>query len=112
MSRHVTGLLAIAACAVIASGSPSSQAAFRDPLDTPAAKSPRAAQSMLIAVTKTSAGVWIAVGRRGHILLSPDAKTWRQARSVPVSTDLVSVYFFDATHGWAVGHGGVILATT
>jgi len=45
------------------------------------------------------------------VLYSDDAgKTWKQA-TVPVSSDLVAVSFPDATHGWAVGHDGVILHT-
>jgi photosystem II stability/assembly factor-like uncharacterized protein len=51
----------------------------------------------------------VAVGQRGHVLLSDDAgKTWTQA-DVPVASDLVAVAFPDATHGWAVGHDGVVL---
>lgn len=51
----------------------------------------------------------IAVGQRGHIVVSADrGATWQQA-SVPVSSDLTSVYFVDAREGWAVGHDGVIL---
>lgn len=54
----------------------------------------------------------VAVGERGVIALSDDgAKHWRQARSVPVSVTLTAVRFADASNGWAVGHGGVILAT-
>lgn len=54
----------------------------------------------------------VAVGERGVVALSDDgARSWRQARSVPVSVSLTAVRFADATHGWAVGHGGVILAT-
>lgn len=54
----------------------------------------------------------VAVGERGVVALSDDgARRWRQARSVPVSVTLTAVRFADAAHGWAVGHGGVILAT-
>lgn len=51
----------------------------------------------------------MAVGHRGHIVISDDSgKTWKQA-SVPVSNDLVAVSFPSARQGWAVGHGGVVL---
>jgi photosystem II stability/assembly factor-like uncharacterized protein len=54
----------------------------------------------------------VAAGSRGHVLLSDDAgKTWTQAATVPVSSDLVALTFPDAQHGWAVGHDGVIMAT-
>jgi photosystem II stability/assembly factor-like uncharacterized protein len=52
----------------------------------------------------------VAVGERGHVLLSDDAgATWVQA-SVPVSADLTAVRFASPERGWAVGHG-VVLAT-
>lgn len=51
----------------------------------------------------------VAVGERGIIALSDDqGKTWRQAPS-PVSVSLTGVRFVDDTHGWAVGHRGVVL---
>ncbi|RDU96244.1 WD40/YVTN/BNR-like repeat-containing protein [Trinickia dinghuensis] len=54
----------------------------------------------------------VAVGAHGIVLLSDDeGKTYRQARTVPVSSTLSDVYFADASHGWAVGQWGVIIAT-
>jgi photosystem II stability/assembly factor-like uncharacterized protein len=54
----------------------------------------------------------VAVGERGIVALSDDgARTWRQARGVPVSGTLTAVRFLDDRRGWAVGHGGVVLAT-
>lgn len=104
-------VLTLCAAVLALAWQPAGMAAFVDPLDAPAIHSPLAAKSILIAVTRTPDGKWVAVGRRGHILLSADGQQWWQAASVPVSTDLVSVFFADAKHGWAVGHGGVILAT-
>lgn len=86
-------------------------AAFVDPLASPATASDRATTSMLTAVTRTPDGHWVAAGRRGHVILSADGVHWQQAVSVPVSTDLVSLFFVSAKQGWAVGHGGVILVT-
>jgi photosystem II stability/assembly factor-like uncharacterized protein len=55
---------------------------------------------------------FVAVGPRGHVVVSSDGgQTWQQSK-VPVSSDLTAVYFPSATHGWAVGHDGVVLATT
>lgn len=55
----------------------------------------------------------VAVGDYGVVLLSDDqGKSFRQARSVPVSTPLTGVSFADAQHGWAVGHWGAILASS
>ena len=52
-------------------------------------------------------------GRRArHRALSDDARRAAGARRRrPVSVTLTAVRFADATHGWAVGHGGVVLAT-
>lgn len=84
---------------------------FADVLETPAQVSPLAAHSLLQAVTRAGNRL-VAVGQRGHILVSNDAgTTWTQSR-VPVSSDLTSVFFIDATEGWAVGHDGVILHST
>jgi photosystem II stability/assembly factor-like uncharacterized protein len=52
----------------------------------------------------------IAVGERGHVLLSDDeGKTWRQAKAVPTRTTLTCVHATDANTLWAAGHGGMIL---
>ena len=54
----------------------------------------------------------IAVGERGHILVSTDAgRSWQQ-RPTPTRATLTSVFFADAQHGWAAGHDAVILRTT
>lgn len=52
----------------------------------------------------------VAVGERGHVLLSDDqGKQWRQAATVPTRATLTAVHAVDARQLWAVGHGGVIL---
>jgi len=54
----------------------------------------------------------IAVGSRGHILVSGDAgATWTQSPHVPTRALLTAVTLLDAEHGWAVGHDEVILRT-
>ena len=51
----------------------------------------------------------MAVGQRGHILYTDQGGDgWRQAK-VPVSSDLVAVWFATPQLGWAVGHDGVVL---
>lgn len=53
----------------------------------------------------------VAVGERGHILVSTDAgRSWRQS-PVPTRTTLTSVFFLDAQLGWAGGHDATILRT-
>lgn len=72
---------------------------------------PLAAKSLLLDIARAGDRL-VAVGDRGHVLLSDDeGRTWRQI-IVPTRAMLTGVDFANATHGWAVGHDGVILATT
>jgi photosystem II stability/assembly factor-like uncharacterized protein len=109
VTRGRTALAALAAAALAASPPGRAVTGFVDPLDSPARPSPLAARTPLHAVTSAGARL-VAVGERGHVLLSDDGgKTWAQA-SVPVSVDLTAVRFASPRRGWAVGHG-VVLAT-
>ena len=73
-----------------------------------AAQPARARTRLLTGLARAGKRV-VAVGQRGHVLLSDDAgKSWQQA-DVPVSADLVAVSFANAEAGWAVGHDGVVL---
>jgi photosystem II stability/assembly factor-like uncharacterized protein len=57
-------------------------------------------------------GAYVAVGERGHVLISTDGgETWQQ-QEVPTRTMLTGVYFHDRDHGWAVGHDSAILRTS
>lgn len=81
---------------------------FQDVLDTPAMESPLATKTLLNGVAVAGTRL-ICVGQRGHILYSDDqGRKWIQA-NVPVSSDLVAVYFPSPQKGWAVGHDGVVL---
>jgi photosystem II stability/assembly factor-like uncharacterized protein len=54
---------------------------------------------------------FVAVGERGHILISTDGgESWQQQQS-PTRTALTGVFFHDRQHGWAVGHDSAILRT-
>jgi len=87
------------------------QAEWKDPLDTPAAKSSKAHEALLLDVVRAGERL-VAVGSHGHIIYSDDSgHNWQQAR-VPVSVTLTAVYFSSAKHGWAVGHDGVILTSS
>ena len=71
---------------------------------------PLASRSLLLDVTRAGNRM-VAVGDRGHILLSDDeGGSWRQV-IVPTRAMLTGVSFGDEWHGWAVGHDGLILAT-
>ncbi|MCG8313282.1 MAG: YCF48-related protein [Pseudomonadales bacterium] len=53
----------------------------------------------------------VAVGERGHILVSQDqGQSWKQAK-VPTIELLTAVYFPNEQYGWALGHEGLILHT-
>lgn len=83
-------------------------APFVDVLNTPSMRSALAARSLLQSVARAGARL-VAVGQRGHIVISDDGgDTWKQSAS-PVSSDFNAVYFADAREGWAVGHDGVIV---
>jgi len=72
---------------------------------------PLAAKSLLLAVARAGDRL-VAVGDRGHVVVSTDnGRTWAQ-RLTPTRAMLTGVSFADARHGWAVGHDGVILATS
>lgn len=105
MYRMIAVILMVGAFAVLNSAA---TPAFVDVLDTPAIKSSLAAKTLLNGVTLAGNRL-VCVGWRGHIIYSDDqGKTWVQA-SVPVSSDLVAVYFPSPQKGWAVGHYGIVL---
>jgi photosystem II stability/assembly factor-like uncharacterized protein len=82
-----------------------------DPLITSATMSPRPASSVLLAVARAGRDI-VAVGEGGIIVRSlDDGGHWVQV-NVPVSVTLTAVTFPTAKRGWAVGHSGVILATS
>lgn len=76
----------------------------------PAYQLPMVSHSVLTDIVGLADGRYVAVGERGHIIQSKDGVQWQQDQ-VPVQTNLNSVYFVDDSHGWAVGHDAVILAT-
>ncbi|SMH62802.1 WD40/YVTN/BNR-like repeat-containing protein [Azospirillum agricola] len=83
-------------------------ATARDLLDIPAFRTPKAVSALLLGVAVAGPRL-VAVGDRGVVIHSDDeGGTWRQA-AVPVSVTLTAVHFPMPSHGWAVGHDGVIL---
>lgn len=99
---------AVVATAVATVAWSATDPAWRDVLDTPAAKSPLAQRALINGIAQAGERL-VAVGQRGHVLLSDDqGKSWQQA-TVPASSDLVAVAFATPTQGWAVGHDGLVL---
>lgn len=78
----------------------------QDPSQSESEIKPRADKSLLLDVARTDSG-YVAVGERGHVLLSDDGLNWKQV-SVPTRSTLTTV----SAQGdliWAAGHDGVIL---
>lgn len=75
-----------------------------------AVKASLASQHLLLDVSRFDSQI-VAIGARGHILISSDnGDTWEQA-AVPSHVALTAVHFTDEKRGWAVGHDAVILRT-
>jgi photosystem II stability/assembly factor-like uncharacterized protein len=110
--RHGFGLALVVALA--AGGVAPDVRAQVDPKDAanlPAVLEPLAATSLLLDLGMAGKRM-VAVGERGHVMLSDDqGATWRQARSVPTRVMLTAVFFIDDAYGWAVGHDETILNT-
>lgn len=71
---------------------------------------PLATRSLLIDAARAGDRV-VAVGERGHVLISRGADEWRQVGS-PVRVMLTGISFADTSSGVAVGHDAVVLRTT
>jgi photosystem II stability/assembly factor-like uncharacterized protein len=119
MGRRITGFAAATAALVMVSAAHAADPAAAgaapaggsDVLDTPAMPSELAAKRLLVGMARAGDKL-VAVGPRGHIVVTADGgQTWKQAK-VPVSSDLTAVWFANANTGWAVGHDGVVLAST
>ena len=99
-------MLALLAAVLLAAGGPLSAATPK-----PSIPSQKASRSLLLDVASAGERL-VAVGERGHILLSDDrGNSWRQA-PVPVRSMLTTVYFINPKQGWVVGHDSVVLATS
>ncbi|TQV76585.1 hypothetical protein FLL45_01105 [Aliikangiella marina] len=74
-------------------------------------QAPRASERLLMDIKRIINNRLVAVGERGHILISDDqGETWRQIL-VPTETLLTKLFFVDDKTGWAIGHDQTILKT-
>ena len=110
--RHGIGLgLAVAIAAGVFTPGLRAQVAPTDAANQPAEIEPLAATSLLLDLGLAGKRM-VAVGERGHVLLSDDqGATWRQAKTVPTRAMLTAGFFVDADSGWAVGHDETIINT-
>ena len=70
----------------------------------------KAAESLLTDVQVVGDKI-VAVGERGHIIVSQDqGQSWKQAK-VPTIELLTGVFFPNEQYGWAIGHESLILHT-
>jgi photosystem II stability/assembly factor-like uncharacterized protein len=99
--------------AICAHGSAQQPAAAQPPDDgvALAEQAPLVRKSLLLDIVRAEGRI-VAVGDRGHIVLSDDeGESWVQARSVATRNLLTGVCFSDAKHGIAVGHDEIVLVT-
>ncbi|QKK03804.1 MAG: hypothetical protein HND55_14735 [Pseudomonadota bacterium] len=73
----------------------------------PAEPAALAAQSLILDVERAGER-YVAVGERGHVLISRNGQDWEQAESVPVRSTLTRVAFVGGRL-WAVGHDTTII---
>lgn len=73
----------------------------------PAYHAPLAAEALALDIVRAGQR-YVAVGERGHVLLSSDGREWEQAEFVPVQATLTRVAFAGGRL-WAVGHDSTII---
>lgn len=81
-----------------------------DPATSVAELQPNATRSLILDLA-SGADRAIAVGERGHILVSESRSDWRQIADVPTRSTLTGVAAV-GSRAWAVGHDGVILGSS
>lgn len=74
----------------------------------PAYQAPLASESLLLDII-TNDQKLVAVGERGHVLISEDGENWEQ-QNVPSQATLNGVFML-GDNIWAVGHDAIILAS-
>ncbi|WP_018690575.1 WD40/YVTN/BNR-like repeat-containing protein [Algicola sagamiensis] len=79
--------------------------------DLAAFKAKLVEKSLLTDIVKLPNRNIVAVGERGHVIVSEDGEKWVQSE-VPVSSNLTAVHFIDNRRGWAVGHHATIIHTS
>jgi len=98
--------------AAAVNGAPAAQALPPNARSADVAEHARLASRSLLLDVATAGQRLVAVGERGHVLLSDDhGATWTQAETVPTRELLTGVCFSNAQQGVVVGHDEVILTT-
>lgn len=100
-------LLLLVVLGVLSVVGPTVMAQYDEP--QPAVHARLADQALTLDVITTEGGL-VAVGARGHVLLSADGTLWHQAEHVPTQATLTRITSADGRL-WAVGHDTVIIAS-
>ena len=97
-------------CIVFVGGMLVQQATAETGLDVDYAQHmPLATESVLLDITRAG-NTFVAVGERGHIVISKDGENWQQAEVVPTRSTLTSVFSL-GDRLWAGGHDAVIITS-
>ena len=113
MNKAAVHVSAVVLTALLSTAVMANSAIHRDyeVMHVPARLAKKAPQTVLTEITRTDTRT-IAVGDYGLIIFRDAAQSaWQQAE-VPTSIFFTGIDFADADHGWAVGHHGVIVATS
>ncbi len=86
---------------------PANSSVWRNPTNLPTEIQPLASRSLLLSATKIDDRI-IAVGERGHVLVSNNGEDWKQIAAVPTRASFTAVTAI-VNSVWAVGHDGVII---
>jgi len=70
---------------------------------------PLATDSVLLDITRLG-NTLVAVGERGHVVISSDGESWKQAEVVPTRSTLTTVFGL-GDRLWAGGHDAVIITS-
>jgi len=98
-------------CGVVALLAATAAVAAVDPGTLDSEPAPLASRSLLLDIARAGKRL-VAVGERGHVLLSDDdGAKWVQAERVPTQDLLTGVCFADDKRGIAVGHDEIVLTT-
>lgn len=105
--RSAAACVALAAVACIANAQETPLTPAADPLERAVEIMPMADRSLLLDIVRAGER-YVAVGERGHVLVSADGAQWTQSANVPLRGTLTATTAVGASV-WAVGHDGVIL---